>query len=114
MVCLSAECEDGPSTKLVRTWLAFATVITTGMFMMMNFYFHGVKSRRHQRALDKLKPVDAVSVLDEVCSICRDEQDSWRRLPCGHVFHGVCIERWFMQRTICPNCTLDVSVMENL
>lgn len=75
------------------------------------FESHRAKSR-HQTASDKLKAVDTLSVLEEVCSICYDEQDSWKQLPCGHVFHGACIERWFLERTICPNCTLDVLTME--
>lgn len=63
-----------------------------------------VKSR-HQTALNKLQAVDNLVVM---CSICYDEQGSWKQLPCGHVFHGACIERWFLHSTTCPNCRLNV------
>ena len=51
---------------------------------------------------------DVLPAPDDVCSICWDKPGAWKRLPCHHVFHGPCIERWFEEHTICPNCTLDV------
>ena len=45
-------------------------------------------------------------VLDAtICSICLCEyqpEELIRTLPCGHLFHSVCITRWFRSRTSCP------------
>ncbi|OEH76626.1 uncharacterized protein LOC34618894 [Cyclospora cayetanensis] len=45
-------------------------------------------------------------VLDSaICSICLCEyrsEDLIRILPCGHLFHSVCITRWFRSRASCP------------
>lgn len=45
---------------------------------------------------------------DETCSICLDEftiGEEIRRLPCNHVFHPGCMERWVAGgHDTCPNC----------
>ena len=44
---------------------------------------------------------------DVTCSICvreLEEGELGTELPCGHWFHSPCIESWFSNRTICPNC----------
>ena len=42
------------------------------------------------------------------CSICLDtveKGEEVKRLPCGHVFHAVCIDPWLSeQRAVCPVC----------
>ena len=42
------------------------------------------------------------------CSICLDtveKGEEVKRLPCGHVFHAVCIDPWLKeQRAVCPVC----------
>mmetsp|Transcript_13341 Transcript_13341/g.22814 ORF Transcript_13341/g.22814 Transcript_13341/m.22814 type:complete len:579 (-) Transcript_13341:288-2024(-) len=45
------------------------------------------------------------------CPICLMEfvvGDTIKRLPCLHVFHNNCIERWLVQSSSCPVCTHDV------
>jgi hypothetical protein len=43
-----------------------------------------------------------------VCVICLEtllDQDTVRRLPCHHVFHAACINKWFLKRHYtCPLC----------
>lgn len=39
------------------------------------------------------------------CVICLteyEEGDTMRRLPCGHLYHAVCIDSWLNARPICP------------
>ncbi|KAI7857165.1 hypothetical protein BDC45DRAFT_42859 [Circinella umbellata] len=39
------------------------------------------------------------------CTICVTAiEDDVAALPCRHTFHTYCINRWFNQKTSCPNC----------
>jgi len=60
-----------------------------------------------------LRSVDQVLSLAELskpCSICLialldpGDPDMVLRTPCGHYFHGKCIESWAMQAQSCPLC----------
>jgi E3 ubiquitin-protein ligase SIS3 len=45
------------------------------------------------------------------CSICLNPVhvgEDVRRLPCQHLFHVGCIDRWLAVRAKCPNCVQDV------
>jgi hypothetical protein len=43
-----------------------------------------------------------------VCVICLDtlqDVDRVRRLPCHHIFHAACIDKWFLKKHLtCPLC----------
>ena len=44
---------------------------------------------------------------DDTCSICIGlvrKTRGTRSLPCGHLFHKHCIDRWKVQCTTCPMC----------
>ena len=39
------------------------------------------------------------------CSICLDSiRENSKRLPCSHIFHESCINRWFQNSNLCPLC----------
>lgn len=41
----------------------------------------------------------------EECSICVDDLNTRiTRLPCSHVFHSKCIDKWFIRNSSCPLC----------
>ncbi|XP_023769270.1 E3 ubiquitin-protein ligase CIP8 [Lactuca sativa] len=45
----------------------------------------------------------------ESCAVCKDgmfnnEQMIVKQLPCGHMYHGVCIMTWLDSRNTCPIC----------
>jgi len=50
----------------------------------------------------------------QTCTICIDEireGSRIRKLPCGHCFHYLCVDRWFLQgedHLRCPNCQTDL------
>lgn len=60
-------------------------------------------------------PVQVVKArMREPCAICKDAihvGETARRLPCLHLFHQCCIDRWFQVKTTCPLCNLSVEDM---
>ncbi|CAN4095253.1 unnamed protein product [Withania somnifera] len=47
------------------------------------------------------------SIDDAECSICLstyDDGDELRELPCGHLFHCTCIDKWLYMSATCPLC----------
>jgi hypothetical protein len=43
--------------------------------------------------------------VENTCSICLEvDIGPWARLPCGHVFHPNCIDRWISINRSCPCC----------
>ncbi|KAE8774809.1 putative RING finger protein [Hordeum vulgare] len=58
-----------------------------------------------------LKTVNALSNVDGLnCPICMEDDDSatWKETPCGHRFHGRCVERWLQAKGSCPMCRRQV------
>jgi len=50
-----------------------------------------------------------------LCSICLndyEEGDELRRLPCTHLFHSPCIDRWLSNHLTCPLCIQSVHTAE--
>jgi len=51
-----------------------------------------------------------------LCSICLndyEEDDELRTLPCKHLFHSKCIDRWLANHTTCPLCIQPVVASES-
>lgn len=41
----------------------------------------------------------------DVCPVCLDPLTPHAgQLPCGHVFHGLCVEKWLVMAATCPVC----------
>ena len=50
----------------------------------------------------------------EVCTICLElVRSNERKLPCNHVFHENCINRWLSRRQHCPVCRRSTSNRRN-
>ena len=41
---------------------------------------------------------------DHTCEICHDYLNEGRVLKCSHIFHGACLEEFFLTRNSCPTC----------
>ncbi|KMZ66230.1 hypothetical protein ZOSMA_2G02400 [Zostera marina] len=42
-----------------------------------------------------------------ICAICKDEfelRTKVKSLPCKHIYHGCCIQKWLSQNNSCPIC----------
>lgn len=64
--------------------------------------------------LDGERPIESSSSADKerlCCSICLcdyETGDEVIRLPCRHIFHGLCINSWTNEHTSCPLCNIDL------
>jgi len=55
---------------------------------------------------------DLASTQQSSCAVCMlDFQvgEKLRELPCGHDFHGDCIDKWLGRNKVCPLCNHDIS-----
>lgn len=72
----------------------------------------GVDINPMRQAKIQLLPVHNYTLSEKTqcsstCSVCLEsyvEGESLKTLPCMHVFHTTCIDRWLMQRPVCPVC----------
>lgn len=59
------------------------------------------------------RAMDAATWVGEDCRVCLcplEEGEDVRLLPCKHLYHGPCIERWLTgSRSSCPMCGAEVS-----
>jgi hypothetical protein len=56
-------------------------------------------------------PHSRADVFETSCAVCLSEfewGDVLRRLPCGHHFHGPCIDKWLKRNKVCPLCLQDI------
>ncbi|XP_065565381.1 E3 ubiquitin-protein ligase ARK2C-like isoform X2 [Artemia franciscana] len=47
----------------------------------------------------------------EECTICLfdfEEEQDVRRLPCMHIYHIPCVDRWLASNKRCPICRVDI------
>jgi hypothetical protein len=49
---------------------------------------------------------------DSSCAVCLSDfgwGDTMRQLPCEHLFHRHCIDKWLKKNKVCPLCLMDVT-----
>ncbi|EDQ91088.1 uncharacterized protein MONBRDRAFT_24008 [Monosiga brevicollis MX1] len=49
---------------------------------------------------------------DNLCTICREDMDVGKKLPCGHIFHLNCLRSWLQQNQSCPTCRADILALD--
>ncbi|CAA0822315.1 RING/U-box superfamily protein [Striga hermonthica] len=53
---------------------------------------------------------------DDQCVVCLEDWEigeKARKMPCGHRFHGECVERWLRIHGSCPVCRYEMPVEED-
>uniref|UniRef100_A0A2P2IWY2 RING-type domain-containing protein n=2 Tax=Rhizophora mucronata TaxID=61149 RepID=A0A2P2IWY2_RHIMU len=53
----------------------------------------------------------ALSSNDAICCICLasyDDNDELKELPCSHLFHASCVDKWLKIKALCPLCKCSV------
>eukprot|EP01062_Namystynia_karyoxenos_P069467 TRINITY_DN6495_c0_g1_i3.p1 TRINITY_DN6495_c0_g1~~TRINITY_DN6495_c0_g1_i3.p1 ORF type:complete len:292 (+),score=67.24 TRINITY_DN6495_c0_g1_i3:72-947(+) len=59
--------------------------------------------------------LEQLSEENKRCPICLcdfEEGEEVRALPCLHVFHPECVDRWLKDNRVCPTCKKDITDME--
>ncbi|KAH8662775.1 hypothetical protein BGZ61DRAFT_145328 [Ilyonectria robusta] len=102
-------------------WLPICILIAIVLaFFLALLWLHSSYPRglRGLRLLNEAAPVQALGQLKAeiqgaassfiVCAVCLElllYEDDVRCLPCRHIFHASCINRWFLQgQFTCPCC----------
>ncbi|KAJ0975335.1 hypothetical protein J5N97_017300 [Dioscorea zingiberensis] len=58
-------------------------------------------------SIESMRTVEAREEEEEECSVCLDAMvagETVKEMPCGHRYHGGCIERWLRIHGSCPIC----------
>jgi len=123
---------DNPVDKWIMMFFIFFLMITlfkmdtedTRRRMIREFR----RERRHMRESSQERPdiniirqhissVDEAEIVNsDKCVICLDDYDDDNnvgKLECEHKYHQKCIERWLMEKTICPLCKYNVLSSNN-
>lgn len=71
-----------------------------------------IMSRRAIQNMNTLYPdatAEELASSDNICIICREDMvSSSKKLPCGHIFHTICLRSWFQRQQTCPTCRLNI------
>ena len=98
-------------------WLRF--VLNLVMFGINTFricYIGWVKYKMSRELIDGIRnlPGCKPSPDNNECSVCYTSICLGKQLPCGHIFHQECVERWFQVRTTCPFCNSQVPITRHV
>ena len=63
----------------------------------------------NEEELERIAPKIHNELNHEICNICQENQTPdkqlVRKLACGHIFHCVCVDQWFITgHKLCPTC----------
>ena len=50
-----------------------------------------------------------ILLFNDDCAICREPLESAKKLPCGHLFHLLCLRSWLAHHSSCPTCRRPLS-----
>mmetsp|Transcript_29047 Transcript_29047/g.92635 ORF Transcript_29047/g.92635 Transcript_29047/m.92635 type:complete len:176 (-) Transcript_29047:391-918(-) len=115
-----------PSAVVVGVVLAFAVIKLLLIVYLFKVLFCGpgpeqeeaqrLGSRWDPAALERRAPLRRAGELElelegELCAVCLealapDTAVELRQLPCGHLFHGACLDPWLRLHLRCPTCRL--------
>ena len=92
-----------------------------GSFIMIGYVLHKIGTWAYNKyetyTKNKLCSKYSGNGEEEMCTICIEEfkeGDIIRTLRCTHIFHKKCIDEWFDQKEVCPNCNQPALLTEPL
>ncbi|KAE8688966.1 hypothetical protein F3Y22_tig00110946pilonHSYRG00104 [Hibiscus syriacus] len=101
----------------------FLIIVKFGVFKMNYDTYHDYSSDDDGEIDEEIGFVPAskssIEALEKVldlgsefeCAICLDEgKIKAKRMPCGHAFHGRCIEKWLEKSHSCPLCRYNMPI----
>ena len=51
------------------------------------------------------------------CSICLEDISEGSRVRalniCNHIFHSMCIDKWFLEKSCCPSCRTEYNIVKD-
>lgn len=70
---------------------------------IMDFYnYRKISSTLDQKFADATE--EELRQADTICVICREEMQTAKKLPCGHMYHGHCLRSLLEGNQTCPMC----------
>eukprot|EP00440_Ansanella_granifera_P033277 gb/GFBE01036105.1/.p1 GENE.gb/GFBE01036105.1/~~gb/GFBE01036105.1/.p1 ORF type:complete len:296 (+),score=34.81 gb/GFBE01036105.1/:1-888(+) len=119
-----------PCPGLYRLSLAVIFAAVARLLMTLIVFYHSFPPRfqgqqpapkprgANQEMIDALpcqaySPATLDGAQETSCAVCLSEFEEdvvLRRLPCGHSFHRVCIDKWLKRNKVCPLCLQDIEV----
>ena len=76
------------------------------LFVDSRGIFHKVKTKVQSKIELKSRVYD-LSDKNQECSICMDtftDGDIIEMTECDHKFHAKCVQRWLLEKSLCPEC----------
>ena len=72
----------------------------------LDLHIRGVQLRKRLLMSSLQTTTDDGPELAEQCAICLCPQhrNTSMKLPCGHLFHTACVQRWSLRSPTCPSC----------
>ncbi|GER49484.1 RING/U-box superfamily protein [Striga asiatica] len=92
-----------------------------GRFILVSPFATEINGGKNGRPPASKASIDALESLeiendDEPCVVCLEDWEigeKAKKMPCGHRFHGKCVERWLNIHGSCPVCRYDMPVEED-
>jgi hypothetical protein len=109
--------QTGYKSSIDNTVFASALLGSLLFFSLCNCYYkikpiivQFINNKRDKSTLESYildRETTEIDNLDQECSICIDtfiSEEVIIKLDCNHVYHKACIQEWFKNELICPNC----------
>ena len=65
--------------------------------------------------MDKISELFDLFGESAYCSICLEDVSEGSRVRtlniCNHIFHRLCIDKWFLEKTCCPSCRTEYNII---